>query len=425
MERRYARIGSWSAFFIVLYCLFVGASGCEEDDGSSASEDQASDDDLASDDDDDDTAPVLPEVTDGRIVVPGDGLPDEIELQQANNNLDVARHEGRVFLAWRTAPSHFASERARLYVVSSTDETTWDLEATFHLETDLREPRLLAWDGRLFLYFAVLGTNPLNFEPGGMMATERLDAGEWTEPAAFYGEGFIPWRAKVIDDVPYLLAYVGGESIYSMDPKPIEVHWLTTENGFDWTPVVTGQPVVLSGGSSETDFEFLADGSLVAVSRCEAGDPLGFGMKICRASAHNLGAWQCRIDPRKYDSPLMFTHEGEVYLIGRRNLSETGNYDLGYDTLPDQMQYLLYELDYWITPKRTALWRIDPDTSTVEFVLDFPSRGDTCFPGLLRNADNSYTIYNYTSPLSGPDTVWLLGQLGPTFIVRLTLEFAE
>src|SRR5215471_2315342 len=42
-------------------------------------------------------------------VVPSDGLPPEVVAQQANNNLDVVRHsDGRVYLAWRTAPSHFA-----------------------------------------------------------------------------------------------------------------------------------------------------------------------------------------------------------------------------------------------------------------------------------------------------------------------------
>jgi hypothetical protein len=320
--------------------------------------------------------------------------------------------------------THFAGPDVRLYVVSSEDQVHWDFEFTVSMGTDLRETRLLSWNGRLFLYFAVLGTNPLDFSPQGMMVSERLGPGDWTEPQWFYGEGFIPWRTKVIDGVPYLLTYVGGENIYDPVPEPIEVHWLTTSDGVNWTPVVPGQPVVLTGGSSETDFVFLDDGSLIAVSRNEMGGEQGFGTLVCRAPAENLGAWECLNDPRKLDSPLMFRHGQDVYVIGRRNVTGDGRYDLGYDDLPQSAQHLIYELDFWIHPKRTALWKVDPETLTFEFVMDLPSRGDTCFPGLLTDGPDDFTVYNYSSPLEGPDRFWLQGQLNPTQILRVDLSFS-
>jgi hypothetical protein len=201
------------------------------------------------------------------------------------------------------------------------------------------------------------------------------------------------------------------------------VHFLTSQNGLDWEPVVDGQPVVLTGGSSETDFAFLDDGSLIAVSRNELGDDLGFGSKICRAPADALGDWECVGDPRKYDSPLVFQVGSEVYLIGRRNVTETGNYDLGYDDMTHQQQISQYQFAYWREPKRCALWRVDPETLTVSFVLDLPSRGDTCFPSLLWSDDGSAWVYNYTSPLDGADLDWNRGQLGDTDIYRIQLDF--
>ena len=51
-----------------------------------------------------------------------------VELADASNNLDVVRHQGRSYLAFRTAPTHFASRNVRLYVVSSADERNWRLE---------------------------------------------------------------------------------------------------------------------------------------------------------------------------------------------------------------------------------------------------------------------------------------------------------
>jgi len=258
-----------------------------------------------------------------------------------------------------------------------------------------------------------------------MMVSQYLGPGNWSTPKWFYHPGFIPWRTKAIDDVPYLIAYVGGENIYNFKPAPIEVHWLTTQDGINWEPVVPGKPVVLSGGCSETDFVFLDDGSLIAACRNEAGDELGWGSKICTASASDLGKWECVADPKKYDSLLMFRHNSDVYLIGRRNLTRTGNYDLGFDRLPKTMQTLIYQLHYWVNPKRCSLWKVDPDKLDVHFVLDFPSSGDTCFPGIVAQSDNSYFVYNYTSPVEQEDLSWVKGQLGPTMIYRILLKFPD
>ncbi len=361
-------------------------------------------------------------------VAPGDGLPAKARTQDAANNLDVAVHDCRVFFAFRTAPNHFASADAELFVVSSEDQSHWRFEGRFHMGTDLREPRLLSFDGRLFLYFAVLGTDPLNFEPQGMMVSEYLGPGDWTEPAFFYGDGFIPWRTKVVAGVPYLVTYSGGEQIYQPGEGGLEVHWLTTEDGMEWTAVVPGQPKVLEGGGSETDFAFLPDGSLVAVSRNEAGDlQTGWGMKICTAPADDLGAWDCVGDPRKYDSPLVFEDGGRIWLIGRRNLTETGDYDLGhadpsYRELSFEEQTSEYEIDYSLSPKRCSLWEILPAKRRVEFVLDLPSKGDTCFSGIVRADDGLYEVYNYTSPVEGEEISWLTGQTRPTLIYRLGLR---
>jgi len=363
-----------------------------------------------------------PAVSPATQIVPSAGLPREAQPQDANNNLDVVVHDGRLFLAFRTAPSHFASATVELHVVSTCDEITWEHEWSYTLGTDLREPRLLSFDGRLFLYFAVLGDSSFTFEPKGMMVTERLGHGRFTEPEWFYQEEFIPWRAKVVDGVPYLLAYNGGGNIYSGEGAVLEVHWLTTANGRDFVPVVPDQPVVLKGGTSETDFVKLDDGTIVAVSRNEEGDDLGWGSKICRAEAATPGDWQCRSDPKKYDSPLLFRHGSGVFLIGRRHLSETGDYDLGLRELSHEQQTQRYQLDYWNYPKRCSVWQVDPVTLEVTLVLDLPSKGDTCFPTLAELGDGHYRIYNYSSPLEGEDVDWVTGQVNPTRIYAVTLE---
>lgn len=365
--------------------------------------------------------PLLDEV---RQVVPGPGLPADVVPQPSNNNLDLVDHDGRLFLAFRTAPSHFASAETRLYVMSTEDERSWRYEGEFFEGTDLREPRLLSLNGKLFLYYAVLGQDRLAFEPQGMRLTEYRGPGDWTAPEWFYGEGFIPWRVKVIDGAAYMTTYVGGENIYEVDGEPIRVHWLKSTDGRTFEPVVPGQPVVLEGGMSETDFTLLDDGTVVAVSRNEAGDAeTGFGSKICRAEADAPGEWRCAPDPRKFDSPLVFRHGSAVYLIGRRNVSESGHFDLGRDDLPLNERAILYAAEYWRLPKRCSLWRIDPEALTATFILDLPSRGDTCFASQLPRGCDAHLVYNYSSPIDGDDVSWLQGQTGYTNLYRQVLRF--
>jgi hypothetical protein len=355
-------------------------------------------------------------------VVPFASPPAGVETQPANNNLDVVRHEGRYFLAFRTAPSHFAGDRTVLHVVSSPDQERWMLETRIALGTDLREPRLLSHAGVLRLYFAVLGDDPMKFEPQGTMITTYEAEGRWSEPVWWTDQpGFIPWRLKEIDGTAYMIGYTGGEHIYEVDGEPLQVKWLRSEDGLAWEPVVPGQATVLVGGGSETDFVFQDDGSVVAVTRNEAGDELGFGSKICRAEAGRLGAWRCAGDRKKYDSPLVFRRGADTYLIGRRNLTATGDYDLGIEGLTPRERSDKYQIEYSFKPKRCSLWKVDPDALTVSFVLDLPSRGDTCFASALDAGEREMTVYNYTSPLDEDDHEWLVAQGKPTLIYRASL----
>ena len=167
------------------------------------------------------------------------------------------------------------------------------------------------------------------------------------------------------------------------------------------------------------------DGTLYGVIRNEAGDSTGWGSKVCRASAGNPARWECRSDRRKYDSPYMFWHDGEAYLVARRNLNGTGEYDLGRG--PSWLLRTLWnQVNYSLTPKRTALWRYVQGKDRFAYVMDLPSRGDCCFPAVL-GGDTSETrvVYDYSCALDGPDLPWLQGQRGETFIYRHVLHFSR
>ena len=59
------------------------------------------------------------------------------------------------------------------------------------------------------------------------------------------------------------------------------------------------------------------------------------------------------------------------------------------------------------------------------WLADLPSRGDTCFPGIIAGSrPGEFHLYNYSSdPFADADPAWLFGQLGPTQIYRQVIAF--
>jgi hypothetical protein len=361
-------------------------------------------------------------VLETRRIVPSSELPPSVRVAAANNNLDAIRHDGRVYLAWRSAPDHFANPRTTIQVVSSADERSWRFEQRIALGHDLREPRWLALNGSLFLYVTELGRDRWSFEPKGVLVIERDSQGRWSKPEPIGMPGYVAWRTRIEAGKPYMVAYRGGENIYRFNGEPLQVALLTTRDGRHWSPLDPRHPNVYVGGGSEADFTLDDSGRLYAVMRNEAGDDSGFGSEICVAEPGALAAWHCHSDPRKFDSPHMFRHGQEVYLLARRNVTPDGSYALGgawrwWSEIRNQLSYVT-------TAKRCALWRVVRAEQRVAFVQDLPSRGDTCFPAIVeQSAADQLAVYDYSSPIDGADLPWSVGQRQPTQIYRHLLQF--
>jgi len=354
-------------------------------------------------------------------IVPGK-LPPQIVPKMANNNLGVAWFAHRLFVAFRTASHHHPRADASIEVISTEDLQRWSFEGHFALSVDMREPLLFVVNDKLFLNFSLVEPSYTNFRPLGPRSTQYIGPGRWTTPQPVLAPGMIVWRVKTIDGQAYLNGYAGLDGLF--DYNSVTVRWMKSSDGKTWTPVGR-QSAVLKGGNTESDFVFLSDGSMVAITRNEVGDETGYGSKLCRASANDLGQWTCVPSRHKYDSPLMFRHGRVVYLIGRRNVTASGDYDLHRNWLPTFMRSAFYQFAYWNRPKRCALWQVDPNAMKVDFIADLPSRGDTCFPGLLKLDRRRYLVFNYTSPLDGRDLTWRQGQNGPTAIYYSVLTMPE
>ena len=364
-------------------------------------------------------------VSEPHWVVPASNLPPGVSAQAGNNNVAIAMHKGRLFMAWRTGPFHFASSSARLYVVSSANNgRIWDFEREVYMGTDLREPFLVSFKGRLILTFFRAGTNPLAFEPQHMWRTVRNGRANWTAPETWGEEGEVPWAFKVHEGKVYATTYKGPH--YSTDPAVLEVRFYVSDDGLDWRPVGTQGPVVYRGGVSEVGFDFDAAGNLWGVTRSEDGDATGFGSHLVSAPAADLAAWQfpATCDPNIYESPRMFRHGDDLYLIARRD--PCSPYDMGWNFLPFDIRRLVYLAAYSLRPKRTALFRIDTASRKVVWVRDLPGCGDTAFASIIQTGPDSFLVANYTSPLWFTWRTWLAGQISifGTRIYFVRLDFA-
>ncbi len=361
-----------------------------------------------------------------RFVVPSAALPAAIQPFASNNNVDIQFHEDRLYMAWRSAPTHFASTQTRMFVVSSLDDgLTWDFEHDIHIGADMREPRLLSFGGELQLLFFEAGRNPTAFEPMRILRSVRRDLGDWGDLEIVRDAPVVPWDLKVRDGAAYLTTYE-GERDAPGGFSDIRVTFEVSTDGDRFVPV-DGRETVYRGGVSEAAFEFGRDGSLWIVTRNEDGDATGFGSHVCRAPAERLADWDCppQSDPNRYDSPEMFRHEDDIYLIARRDVG--GPFDQADPSLPFDDRKFENLIAYSNRPKRTALYRIDQEERRVVHVFDLPSAGDTAFPAVQQTGPHTFLVANYTSPLDRPDVTWLEGQTSErgTQLYLLTLTFVE
>lgn len=356
----------------------------------------------------DPTVDWVPTVSAPTWVVPGEGLP--VTPQPANNNVALALAGGRTFLAWRSAPTHFAGADTELHVVSSaTGGAPWEAEATFAVGADLREPAFLVQDGVMSLSFFEAGANPLAFEPHAVWRAERCRAGSWTATTISEGEK-VPWDLKVRDGVALRTAYSGDH----YGDGNLSLHLETSADlGVTWAPL--GADPVSVGGDSEAAIEIAEDGTLWAVTRNEDGDATGKGAKVCTAPADDWSAWSCPTvsDPERYDSPELIRHGDDLYLLARRDVGGPYGEDAGMAA-------------YSSRPKRSALYRVDRDTRAVVWLADLPGVGDTAFVSARRTGAHSWRFANYTSPLDNPDISWLGAQTSPdgTQLYLADLTFA-
>lgn len=340
-------------------------------------------------------------------------LPAQCKIQHSNNNLDIVKYKERYYLAFRTAPSHFASKKAVMYVVSSADLETWQYETEFALQRDVREPRFAVYRDTLNLYFFTGGTKPMRFEPNEVLLARKAGNGSWSAQQSVNLDGFVPWRLRIRADTLYLSAYYGRGLYKGSHHSNLRLFYST--NGTGWHTLST-EPQIDILNAEEGEFIFDKKGDMYATVRLE-----GTGALVCKAPARNLSNWQQRRTKAKYDSALLFEHNDDIYLISRRNVD--GDMDKVKNRKNDKQGRVRNLIRYSITRKVTALYKFDKDNLTVTPVIDFPSTGDNAYAGIAQVDANTYVVMNYSSDIAKRKKNWIRGQLGKTYIYWTKLRF--
>jgi hypothetical protein len=352
-------------------------------------------------------------------LVPGPataGLPS----LRSNNNLDICLFGGRLYLAWRTAANHFAGRAARIVVSSiphdgsaaNPVEGAWRHETAFSCGADLREPRFAARDEELHLFCMELGTDPRRFQPRRTWRIES-DGRVWREPVVALDEPIVPWRVRWLAGRWVMSTYRGAEKMYGPTPADPVVELRFSSDLREWSP-----PVPIHTGGIEAELVQLAEGSFVGVTRNEGPSRSGSDLLTGR----QLESLEVSPVPRKLDSPNLFLWHGEPWLIARRSLAFGGRYGLAPAVLPAALSIRVNQLAWWLTRKRSALYRVGPAPRSVEWVVDLPSRGDTYFAGVVEESDGSLLVADYASARTTGDPIWLRGQLSPTVIELFRLR---
>jgi hypothetical protein len=359
-------------------------------------------------------------VSDPVPVVPSPSLPAGLVVLRSNNNLSIAMYEGRLFLAFRTSPIHFASPRARLIVLSSPDlGRSWTVETSISTGHDLREPFLLEVGGRLLLYFVELDERFYRFAALAQWRSARCGPGCWTAPESWGGPDEVTWDLKVRGGRAWMTSYRNKR--YDTQMRPIDVRFQTSSDGLEWRDAGSGP--VYRGGATETAFEFGRDGRLWGVTRNEDGDRTGFGSQVVSAEPDALADWRfpSRSDPSKFDSPRMFRHGRDIFLVARRQLGPA--FGTRFPSVSGAPRKLLEWTSYSLGPKRTAIYRLDQVARRFETIVDLPSAGDTAFPSIVRLSPHELLIANYSSAFRHANRSWFWGQLNGTGIYFVRVRF--
>ncbi len=288
---------------------------------------------------------------------------------------DLIEFQGRLYCAFREGSAHVSPDGGLRVLMSSDAGRTWHSAAFIRVaKGDLRDARLLVWQGQLYLF----GARTLEGEPLQSLMWRSEDGSQWQEAQPCADSGYWLWRVIAAADCLYGVAYRPGPDgdvrLYRASAgQPLQ--------GADFTSLVA--PLNQDGYVNESGLEF-SGGTLTCLLR---RDPVWDERKLAllgKAEAPFTDWRWLELDCR-IGGPVAFRWRGRLLAIVR-----------------------LYD-----DKVRTSLVEICETTGHVAEHLALPSGGDTSYAGVLMRAtgDSDELWVSYYSSHEGKTAIYFASLL--------------
>ena len=320
-----------------------------------------------------------------------------------NENVDLIRHAGVIYLVHRTAKSQILGPNSSLFVYTSSDEgKTFENVAVLPAPTDrdLRDPSFFEVNGELcmkaLVRLPVLSSRDSDVDTSTIesCSSDGKDWSPWTEIAP---HTWSFWRVKENAGAYYSAAYEDGDK---------SVVLFSSQDGKTWAK---GAEIygIAADTPLETELTFMPSGKLLALVRMDGTDDELLGdigrlrTKECWADPPYT-SFSCpdELEGQRLDGPITFFEGSRLFVVARRHIQGFGK-------------------------KRTTLFELEGNFEggplSIQELGDFPSAGDTAYAGAVDLADGKLLVSYYSGDLE-KDEGWVFGMLDLTDIWRAVID---
>jgi hypothetical protein len=342
-----------------------------------------------------------------------------------NENTDLVRFKGAIYLVHRTAISQILGPNSALHVYRSTDDgATFTQTAVIPAPIaplsaddkatagrDLRDPHFVvvhpagAAPGDDTLIIKALTRLPVtsprdSFVDTMAIAVTSKDGATWTPMQVIGPVGYSFWRIKEHAGTYYTAAYEDGDKSVTM---------FSSTDGLAWTKGAVVYDVA-ADTPLETELQFMPSGRLLALVRMDGTDDELFAnkgrlrTKVCWSTAP-YSKFDCpsEITGQRLDGPVSFMVGARLFVIARRHLQPTNK-------------------------KRNTLFEVtgNLEGGPIDVVAlgDTPSAGDTAYAGAVM-LDGHRALTTWYSGDVVEDVDWVQGMLGLSDIWQGTIDFDQ
>lgn len=271
----------------------------------------------------------------------------------------ICRHESKVYVSFRSGINHVAP-RNTVKLIASADCESWSVVAErgeVSPEIDNRDPKVVSFGGRLFVYYPRCRARNPEREITGMVFTSS-DGSTFSQPEPVQGlpDRIWVWWMMPREDRLYGTGYARGRCLLA-----------SSADGLTWEPL-TDLPVE---AGNEAAFDFDPDGAMWVLVR---EDSYGCIPTVCVLKPpYRRVDWKLRL-PMRLQGPMIKRLPGGCVIVCRQWDSPRG---LRRNTRTEM---------FWLA-----------DGELPRHVCTLPSGGDTSYAQWLDTGPGSAVISYYTS----------------------------